>query len=262
MNLEVDKYCSNAASDINKSLKKNTQALRSHLSHKDPNSQAQSFNSKFIRDRHCSAMSAISGISTKEGSWTNTYNESHPQPKSTKFTETKPKTLSKLKKAIILEITRSYLAFVDSKAGPQELMETYNFFRAKCKRLFVQTFLTEAILLYSIELYRQVLSKAEQAEVTFSSDQDALFKVFVVCFFISNKFNDELHFISAEDLAYMAHSHLKTVKNLEIVILGDVLNWKLVSLQKDRSGEYPFLKWDYVTVVRKFKEEISGKSNY
>jgi Cyclin, N-terminal domain len=228
MNLDKDQNCSQITKNINlvtTTSLKNQSGSKLQQSGKDLQDLVQGV----VKKKYSSELSTIS---TKEGSLAKSDGTSITLAQPTKPADTLKRTLSKLKKAIILEITQSYLSFTHglTNFSIEQEIESYNFFKTKLKRLYVQNFLTEGVLLYSVELFRLVLEKSEQAEVTFSSKHDSLFKVFVVCFFIANKFNDELHFISAEDLAYIAHSKLKTVKALELAILCDVLNWKLVSL--------------------------------
>lgn len=69
---------------------------------------------------------------------------------------------------------------------------------------------------------------------------------------------DEINFITAQDAAYLGYSSEKTLLQLEVAILDEILNWRLVDLSaKDRQGEYLFLKWDYTYVIKSFLHLMS-----
>jgi hypothetical protein len=156
-----------------------------------------------------------------------------------------------------LTLTHISFELTNNEFPVEEHLGLYNFFKSLLKRLYLQTFLTEEILLYTVELFRLVLAKAEQADVAFSQEQDSIFKVFMTCFFISTKFNDEVNYISIEDLAYIAHSQVRSIKAVELVILKDVLDWKLVSLKEvDENGAFRFFNWNYYQVVSDFKNKL------
>lgn len=121
------------------------------------------------------------------------------------------------------------------------------------KRLFAQTFLTSEALLIAVELFRKVLVHSDQSDSGFDLRKDSLFKVFIVCYFIAIKYMDEFNFITASDAAYLWYSSEKTFLQLEVAILDEILDWKLVDLSsKDKNGQYTFLKWDYTYVIRSF----------
>jgi hypothetical protein len=187
---------------------------------------------------------AISNVSTAAGS------DLSQTPK-----VEKKSSLLKLKKAIIITLTQASFDFTEDSDNysMEDYFGYYNHLKSKFKRLFVQEFHTKHILLYSMELFRKVLDNAEQTGTTFNMANDSLFKIYIVCFFIANKFVDEMHYISADDLSYIAHTSEKVIKSLEIALLNDVLGWKLLDLKnRDSKGRYIFMKWDYRQVVRSF----------
>jgi hypothetical protein len=201
----------------------------------------------------------LSRASTAEGS------ELLSEPTTPVKVEIKKKSLSKLKKAIIITLTQSSFDYAESGPDGQSLGYTteeyltyYKHMCSKFKRLFVQEFHTKEILMFSMELYRKVLKNATATGTEFNRMNDSLFKIFVVCFFIANKFVDEMHYISADDLAYMAHTKESVVKSLEIALLNDVLGWSMLDLKKkDSKGRYRFLRWDYRHVVKSFQEAFN-----
>jgi hypothetical protein len=170
--------------------------------------------------------------------------------------------MSRLKKAIIITLTQASFDFDESgsyskKKSPtlDKFIMLYDHLKSKFKRLFSQNFINAELLLFSMSLFQKVLKNAEEADILFSMKNDSIFKIFQVCFFLANKFTDELRFISAADMAYMAHTTEAFVKSLEIALLNDILGWRLLELRKiGKNGEYTFMDWNYKGVVKQFEE--------
>lgn len=79
-----------------------------------------------------------------------------------------------------------------------------------------------------------------------------------MCYIIANKYMDEINFITAPDAAYLCYSSEKTLHSLELAILDQILDWRLVDLKsKDKNGDYLFLKWDYNFVIKSFLRLMS-----
>lgn len=111
----------------------------------------------------------------------------------------------------------------------------------------------------AVELFRKVLVHSEQNGTIYELKQDPLFKIFVVCFFIANKYMDDINFITLSDAAYLCYSSENTVKLLEIALLDEILDWNLLDLkEKNSKGEYVFLKWDYNFIRKSFLLLVSG----
>jgi hypothetical protein len=168
------------------------------------------------------------------------------------------KELHMLKKAIIVTLTQASFDFDESGKYSKTKIPSvdtyimlYDHLKSKFKRLFSQNFVNVELLLFSMSLFQKVLKNADAAEILFSLKNDSIFKIFLVCFFLANKFTDELRFISASDMAYMAHSSESFVKSLEIALLNDILGWRLLELRKiNENGEYTFMDWDYRYTVK------------
>lgn len=252
MNLNYDSKCRNNSVNNTSTTKINCVENCQKTSQKCGKSKTTKFNSR----TSTTGSPGLSSVSTAEGSDLKVQKKSASKQVKAK----KSQSLKKLKKAIIITLTQASFDFdeYDEVASSQSTSENYlnyfNHMKSKFKRLFVQDFHSKEILMFSMELFRKVLNHAEKTDTQFSMKNDSLFKIYMVCFFIGNKFVDEMHYISAEDLAYIAHTSEKVIKSLEIALLSDVLGWNILNLRQcDKQGNYMFLRWDYNHVVKSFK---------
>ena len=148
------------------------------------------------------------------------------------------KELHMLKKAIIVTLTQASFDFDESGKYSKTKIPSvdtyimlYDHLKSKFKRLFGQKFLKKEILLFSVDLIKRVFKNSKKHATLFSIKNNSIFKMFVICFSLANKFTEERTFISMEDIAYMAETQVEMVKALERTLLFNVFKWRIIELK-------------------------------